>query len=182
MFVRENRQDDQRDEHELHDRPEIGVFETPGERMHLRLQVEQHCECAADDDRHGHWAGREECTQGEHHKHRHFGGEAAVRLLMLEVAHEEHGGHGDQAGGDNPAAKRAGKTAAEEAENGDQRKSAKTAQGRTAPLPLQSDDQPEPQRDAQPLQQNSDVPVFHLKGMYRRERELGIGLRASATG
>lgn len=104
-------------------------------------------------------------ADGEHQQQRGFRGHArldAAGADFLEVADQDDGGEGDEAGGDRPATKVFREQRAEGAEDGHERERAEARQPRLGALALQADQQAQAEGDAEALENGQD---FHaLRG------------------
>ena len=166
-LIRQHRQNDARDQHELHDRPQVLVAEFRRDTVQFGLELQKHGHAAADGNGHLDRANHHECSHGVHQQHGHVGGGARVRIgaRAEEMGNYRHGRDGDQAGGHDPTLLVVvGQDNRQAAQHGNQRKSAHAGHPTGRMLPLQTDQQSQQDGDSQLLKHWLHQANYSTKG------------------
>ena len=149
-FVRKHRKDHHRDEHEEHDRPHIGIADGARKTMQRLLPVQKQRNHSSENHDQKVLSGNEKRPQRVEEEDCHLRGESAssARAETRKIG-EEHRARWseEEPRAENPAAVDLRELAADGAEQGDQRKCANASESRLHALPLQADEQAQPQRD-----------------------------------
>lgn len=171
-LVRQQRQDDHGDQHELENRADVGRSEAADELFHPVLHVQQHGRRAAENDRGRGVTADEHRADTEHHESGYLGRLADRRVvhavLRHPVAGDQKARHPEQPGGDDPAAEIPREQGRDRAEQRDQREGANARELVLVPFALQADEQAEPERDTERFED-----VVHGRPAAVRERDIG---------
>jgi hypothetical protein len=163
-LVRQHGQDHQAHQHQPRDLAQVVLTDAVHHRVQALLAVQQHHDGTCHHRGLQPVAEHDDDADREHDQHRHLGGQADVRVLLLalaQVAEDDHGGKSQETRGNDPAAEGQANQAGEGAKQGQQRKGADTRHRIAHPFPLQTHQKTQGKRGGQGLQ--------HLGGGRQRQ-------------